>query len=364
MQKQRVGIVIPIYKKQPNASEMLSIRRCAAVLGMYPIVLVVPEHLDVSLYMTLFPKSETVRLAASWFTGLESYNRLLLTVGFYEKFLSRYEKILILQPDVFVCQDQLPYFLSLEYDFIGGPLGVFRHDRYELFGGNGGCSLRCVAACINILQREADAASWKLNEDEFFSYCGEKFPQQFRIAPLELSYQFAFDRFPRLLYQMNRQTLPFAIHGWYTHDFYFCRQILLRDSLVQDLPVVSNENQLSLEALLGFIKQHKRVMFYGAGEWGKGILQYVQLQGTDIAGFIISDEQLNSEGAYRGKKICHFSECMQDMAGIGIVVTLSRLYRDKVKAMLQRQGIQDVFYISEALCNAVGEQLLRERLGL
>lgn len=360
---QPVGIVIPLYKERPDTLEHCSLERCAKVLKHYPTVLLVPEHLDVSFYRGIFTDIDVLRLPDSCFKGLESYNRLLLSPGFYERFSGEYEKICIVQPDVFLCYDALEEFCRLPYDYFGAPLGLFRHDRYELYGGNGGITLRNVGACIRILQsREVAESDWKpLEEDEFFSYCGEAFPEKFRVAPLHIAIKFAFDRFPRLLLHLNGGKLPMAIHSWYTHDAYFCRKLLAAE-LPENLAFgQENADELALEEFHAFMQAYPSVVFYGAGDFGKSFLQYVQMAGFDIDRFLISDGQPREEASYRRKSIVYFSEWQGNKSEIGVVVVMSRLIREQIAERLRQEGFQNVFVISETLCNAVLEQLLTNR---
>ena len=361
--QQRVGVVIPLYKVQPNALEVVSLRRCAEVLGQYPTVLLAPEGLDLARYEEIFPKAVVWRFPTAYFASLESYSRWLLSPAFYENFLGIYEKICIVQPDVFLCYDALEDFCDLPHDYFGAPLGLFRHDRYELYGGNGGICLRDVAACTRLLKNEEVAKNpcKPLEEDEYFSYCGEAFPALFRVAPLSVAVRFAFDRFPRLLMEVNQGQLPMAIHGWWTYDAYFCRRIL-----AGDLPTgldFGRENLClsALAAFRDFMAEHPRIFFYGAGDFGKTFFQYAQAEGFDVEGFLLSDGQPRTETSYHDKPIQYLSAWRGDKEQVGIVTTTGRLTRENIACRLRQEGFRHVFLISEALCNAIFEALLQKR---
>lgn len=361
--QQRVGVVIPLYKEQPDALEVVSLRRCAEVLGRYSTVLLAPEGLDLARYEMIFPEAAILCFSPAHFVSLESYSRLLLSPGFYETFADTYEKICIVQPDVFLCYDALEEFCDLPYDYFGAPLGIFRHDRYELYGGNGGISLRDVAACIRLLKSAEVAKSrWKpLEEDEYFSYCGEAFPALFRVAPLSVAARFAFDRFPRLLMEVNQGRLPMAIHGWWTYDAYFCRRIL-----AEELPpgLDFGREDLCASALASFhafLAAHPRVLLFGAGDFGRTFLQYIQAEGFDAEGFLLSDGQPRPDIAYHGKPLQHLSAWRGDKEQVGVVTTMGRLTREIIAHQLRQEGFVHVFLISEMLCNAVFEALLRKR---
>lgn len=360
--RKTVGLVIPLYKERPDALEHLSLKRCAAVLGRYPTMFLVPEGMDISFYQEIFTGAETVRFSPTWFTGLESYNRLLLSDAFYERFSDRYEKICIVQPDVFVLYDALEEFCRMPYDYFGAPMSIFRCGRYEFYGGNGGMSLRDVDACRRILIKAELAAMERgaLEEDEYFSLCGEVFPEAFRVAPLHVAVRFAFDRFPRLLMQVNGGRPPMALHGWYTYDRHFCRS-LLAEELPKGLDFgIENENVLEKEKFHRFLQVHKQLVFYGAGNFGKSFLQYIQSKGFDIESFIVSDDQRKEE-CYRDKPIEYLSHWRGDREKVGVVIVLGRLIQKKIANNLIRQGFKHIFVISEILCNAVLEEILLKR---
>lgn len=360
---QRVGIVIPLYKAQPDALEEVSLRRCAEVLGRYSTVLLAPKGLALTAYEAIFPKAHIQRFSPAHFVSLESYSRWLLSPAFYENFADTYEKICIVQPDVFFCYDALEDFCRMPYDYFGAPLSLFRNDRYELYGGNGGISLRDVEACLRLLtSEEVKNTSWKpLEEDEYFSYCGEAFPHLFRVAPLSVAVRFAFDRFPRLLMEVNRGRRPMAIHGWWAYDPYFCRRIL-GDDLPADLAFGQEDVcTLALTEFRDFLEAHPRVLFYGAGDFGKTFLQYVQAEGFDAEGFLISDGQPRPEMSYHGKPIWYLSSWQGDKAQVGVVTTMGRLNRENIACRLRSEGFRHVFLISEVLCSAVFEARLRKR---
>ena len=79
------------------------------------------DNLDISMY-PLADTLEVVRFPSSWFASTETYSRLLLTKGFYQRF-QMFEYILICQTDVFVMgtSNDLHYFLEQNYDYWGAP---------------------------------------------------------------------------------------------------------------------------------------------------------------------------------------------------------------------------------------------------
>ncbi|UOR03945.1 hypothetical protein MUN82_13425 [Hymenobacter aerilatus] len=261
-----LAVVIPIYKPYAalSASERKSLRRTYEVLGEYDIVFVTHDELDATTY---YPQREgggsvtTLRFARSYFTGLVSYSKLMLSLEFYQCF-TRYDYLLVCQLDVYVFTDQLAYFTSKGYDYIGAPW-------FENFDaatttsritgvGNGGFSLRKVKSFLNVLYalelfsgrrrtwpvlsaaarhfvdvlrvakherarrtRAYEAAlPWDtpLYEDGYWGIMVPQFFPWFRVASVEDATAFAFEVNPSVLYALNKQQLPMGTHAWEKYD--------------------------------------------------------------------------------------------------------------------------------------------------
>jgi len=141
-----VAITIPVYKTRLTDLEECSFERCVQVLGRYPILFFGPESLDYGIY--LGRAGSVVRFPDRYFRSLESYSELMLSPKFYEV-LSDYEFILIYQLDAFVFRDDLEYWCSRDFDYIGAP---WWDDRMGWIGvGNGGFCLRKPARCLEVL---------------------------------------------------------------------------------------------------------------------------------------------------------------------------------------------------------------------
>jgi hypothetical protein len=229
------AVLIPVYRPRPTASERFSIARTAAVLAGHPLLLVAPESLDVSPYLSIFPELRTVRFPDPYFRGIPGYNRLLLAPFFYEKF-SAYEYVLICQTDVYVFRDDLNDWMQKNYDYIGAPWietppstkrwSPFNFSRLMTGQvGNGGFSLRKVSshlanarrwACwVNLISGEYHT---KLHEDFFWSLLVPRFDQSFRIPPLREALGFAFEYQPAKCFALHGDQLPFAVHAWEKYD--------------------------------------------------------------------------------------------------------------------------------------------------
>ncbi len=356
----QVGIVVPIYKEELNEYEIFSLVRLNEVLGKYPIIFVAPASLKGEAWRKLVPQAKWRTFVGAYFEGFSAYNKLLMSDEFYKVF-SEYEKILICQPDVLVLEDRLQDFLTLPYDYFGAPIAIFRDDLYQLYGGNGGFSLRNVKACCEALQLgKRELESWRNNEDEFFSYIGIKYPDKFRVAPVKIAAKFAFDRYGKFLYQYNDDRLPFAIHAWYSHNLESIAKLIKAKMNGSKMPVPTIWGSNSLGELLDFIKSNQPILFYGAGDWGKCFLQYCKYNNIIIDGFVVSDDQSLPINIYRGVPIWHISEVPKGVTSYGAVLTVGRMLRDKIKMTLHCHGVEAVAEISEAVFDEIGSFILEQ----
>lgn len=249
----KIAIVIPCYQEAILPDEQISLNYLERHLSAYTRISIQPETLSPFL-----PGCETVHFADEYFTGVDSYSRLLLSPIFYETFIS-FEYILIYQLDCLVFSKDLQSWCALGYDYIGAPLFEKNTQPPRLSRvGNGGLSLRRVQACLDVLQSR-DIPSWgtsfaarlpdinqfsfpaswlkkfrtirdarrgvewyarnySLNEDLFWSDRARLFHPDFRIAPLDVALRFAFDAHPQTCFQQNGGQLPFGAHAWAKWD--------------------------------------------------------------------------------------------------------------------------------------------------
>ena len=151
-----VSVVVPVYKQfhKLTESERISWNQSTSVLSGYEFVLVCPYSLDVSGYSKSGHHFTVERFNDSFFTGTNSYNKLLLSLDFFSKFIE-YKYILICQLDVFVFYDRLSEWCDCNYSYVGAPWFegfIPVADIAQLWKvGNGGFSLRKVSDCIKVL---------------------------------------------------------------------------------------------------------------------------------------------------------------------------------------------------------------------
>lgn len=227
----KVAVVIPVYKEELTELEKISLAQCRKVLGKYPLIFVAPEGKNFSYFA---PGNGMVHFPTQFFQSVQTYNRLMMSPGFYATFKD-FEYILIYQLDAFVFRDELEYFCSLGYDYIGAawPL-MYRKILPEkiLPVGNGGFSLRNVQAHYNLLRNQTELIDgWhkrRLPEDVFFSYCGQRGYNDFKVAPINVAYKFSAEFNPSRVVKKNNGKLPFGCHAWYRQYQNFYIETLLQ----------------------------------------------------------------------------------------------------------------------------------------
>ncbi len=254
-----VCVVLPVYKHDLNEFEVVSLKQCFEILSHYPIALICSYNLNVQEYQKIAnsvrKELQVIRKDPDYFSGIEGYNKLLLSEQFYSHF-SSFKYILIYQTDCYVFRDELKIWCNKGYDYIGAPwinidlykwlllkdlypaklriVHSFFKNRFISKVGNGGFSLRNVSKFISILKKHETAAkNWKAYEDSFFSHYIGTFDPFFKIAKVDTALKFSFDIFPELAFKLNNMKLPFGCHAWnrddvppYTGNFKFWKTII------------------------------------------------------------------------------------------------------------------------------------------
>jgi hypothetical protein len=223
-----IAIVLPIYRPRLNDEVLATMDRAIALLQHGDWHLVAPMSLETSFYEKRYGKP-IVRFPNAYFDSQRDYNRLLLSDEFYGTF-AQYEYMLVIQDDVYVLRDDLAYWQACRFDYIGAPWpmglehvlsmshkpGIYGH-TLTAYVGNGGFSLRRIAACRQLLAEFAEEAAWfrknKQAEDTFFALFGQ-LSQQFTLPSLRVAAAFAWElRLPRM-HALCEGQLPMAIHAY------------------------------------------------------------------------------------------------------------------------------------------------------
>ena len=212
-----VLVVIPIYKSTFSASEWLALKQVSKVLHNHPICFVAPKNLqnvlDVNYRIVFFDDS--------FFLSTFTYSKLLLSPEFYLHFCE-YKYMLIYQLDAFAFSDQLLYFCSLDYDYIGAPVPKILWPNIGARIGNGGFSLRKIESCIrvtkeyhSIIKQSKLDTDMQKSEDKFFGYCGKAKSVNFNVPSMEIAQKFALEfDVARCFQSLSANNLPFGCHRW------------------------------------------------------------------------------------------------------------------------------------------------------
>ena len=271
--QETVKVIIPIYKVSLSTDEYISLRQSISVLSKYSIVLVCPKSLNISNYISEYNNFQVERFDDSFFESIDGYNKLMMSRQFYKRFLDN-KYILIYQLDAYVFRDELEYWCSLDYDYIGAPWFEgydFSDEKKNIMGvGNGGFSLRKVQSHYTALKyrwihlifknfyesisQTAKSNQFNLfsktsfflkaflcrfskkkndrlktitiNEDGYWSFIVPKINFNFKIAPIADALKFSFEAKPEVLYKMNHDQLPFGCHAWAKYNRTFWNQFI------------------------------------------------------------------------------------------------------------------------------------------
>jgi hypothetical protein len=229
--KENTVVVVPIYRPSLELLEQFSIDFSMGVLAGRHCVFAAPKGLDVSYYRNRYPASTFETFEPEFFASVEDYSRLLISRGFYQRFHA-YEFLLVLQPDAIVFRDEIAYWTSQPFDYIGAPwpegyeflvnLDRFSGNygrRVKVHVGNGGLSLRRIKKCLSLMDEFPEASHFfsrtGSNEDFFFSMLGA-LSNDF-ILPNEITAsRFSMELSPEYYFKVNGGHYPMGAHAWGT----------------------------------------------------------------------------------------------------------------------------------------------------
>lgn len=242
----KVAVLIPFYKAQLSDYESIALQQCKKVLSNHQIIAIKPHNFTLPAQAKIAHEES---FNENYFTSIHGYNNLMLSSEFYERFLD-YEYILIYQLDCFVFKDELNYWCSQSWDYIGSPWikktynkNVFQlaflilknyfssdielkagsNNQKSLINkvGNGGFSLRRVKLFHQLcLSRKADIDYYLeqkthlYNEDVFWSIEVNRATIKLKIPPLDIALRFSFE-VPAIKSELlTEENMPFGCHDW------------------------------------------------------------------------------------------------------------------------------------------------------
>jgi len=253
-------ITIVTHKPNPSEYELISFQQCFKVLGNYPIKIVVPQNLNLDVYKSYVPNFNIIYVDPKWLSSVLNYNKLKLSQYFYSLF-NEYDYLLTYELDAFVFKDELQYWCTKEYDYIGAPwfegYSGATADAQLLSVGNSGFSLRKIKSMQQLIRKmfykePIDNATYfallrayskrpyhwvrnqlgenytiqkfcNVNEDIIIS---ERAHKGFKLAPIDEALKFSFEANPAYLFKLNNENLPMGCHAWWKYDFDFWKPFM------------------------------------------------------------------------------------------------------------------------------------------
>ena len=277
-----VVILIIAHKQFLTEQEKLSLKQCYRILGKYPIKIICPEGLDISIYKSVNRNADIVFIDPQWQSDYESFNRLKIDDFLLKKFKD-FTFILFYELDAFVFRDELKLWCDKGYDYIGAPWTGFKNYKSKpLLGvGNGGFSLRNVSRSLKVLRtlrlfevlysyrlldnisiiprlpiilkklmnahkfeskfekdyRYFEDIFWckgveeRVNSTDFNSSIVKRMVKflvryDFKIAPAEIASRFSVEVDPQRYYEVNNKELPFGCHAWGKYEPEFWKEFI------------------------------------------------------------------------------------------------------------------------------------------
>ena len=238
----KTAVVVTFVWQEMNSKEQCSFKQGYKILGSHPFVVVHPQSFFVDDLKQEYPTISTLALPDEYFKSVESYNKMMLSSWFYNLFLN-YEYMLIYQLDAYVFSDQLDYWTTLEYDYIGAPWMLNDNLYQRLIGqwvtrllqkrairnnhvhsahlfhkvGNGGFSLRRISKMKEIMEKNKEFISsltgkHERQEDVIISILlAEK--EHLKIPDWHLALYFSFEKAPEQCLEYTHDVFPFGCHN-------------------------------------------------------------------------------------------------------------------------------------------------------
>lgn len=231
-------VLVPIYSTELGQLEHYSLVNSISALAGRDIRFIGPKGLNIDWYTEKYPGIPFIGFESVFFASIQGYNQLLLSTGFYRQF-AEYEFMLVLQTDAIVLRDELDFWCSQPFDYVGAPWP----DGYELFVnagrfegnngkhvkvhvGNGGLSLRRVRKCLSLLDEFSVIVDvfdrTGSSEDLFFSVMGA-LSCDFIIPNEITASRFSLELKPSYYVAVNGGKLPMGGHAWWKYELEFWR---------------------------------------------------------------------------------------------------------------------------------------------
>ena len=357
---EKKAVLIPIYKKELNELERISLEQAKNILCNHKMIFVAPENMRGCL------PGEVEYFDNSFFESIDGYNKLMLSEHFYERFLE-YTYILIYQLDAFVFSDRFEEFCNMSYDYIGAPwnYGLLQYIDAEhavIHVGNGGFSLRNTLKCMQILKKKKSELQYvDYNEDIFFSECNCDY---FRVAPVEIARAFSIESEVKKNFSLNGNQLPFGCHAWQRYDMEFWATYikkfgydigrLLGENEKQD-DMINNEFDrmykisyfwekiFNIDEMKNIIEnscqmESRNIIVWGCGKIGKIMSRVFNEMGYKVVAYIDNSKEKQKKG-YEGYEILS-EEKIVDIYYNQIIFITVKNGREEVIDYLKKLGLK------------------------
>lgn len=221
----RCIVVIPVYKKVDALSkfEEKSIEQVIKILGQtYELSLLCGYSFDVREYSDRFNYDFSYcKCSDDFFKSQKSYSDLCEKYEFYEIF-SGYEYILIYQPDAWIFENRLEYFIDLGYDYIGA-IHMLKANGNGGRIGNGGFSLRKPKKLSEVCKdTDFEQFRFSLYEDCAFSI---RLKSKLNIPDPDIGFEFGWQEHPEAAYKKTSK-LPMGCHNPMRNNWNFWRNYI------------------------------------------------------------------------------------------------------------------------------------------
>lgn len=252
-----VAVVLPLHLDSLDEQGAIALTSLRRWLPDVPRFVVAPDGLRPDFDIADFRR---IDLEPDWFRSRDSYNRLMLSPAFYQRFTD-FEHILVYQLDCALFRGDLLDWCARGHSYLGAPWLDRRRlsgRRYPKAVGNGGLSLRRVGDCLTVLASRDCAplprsrAGWRhfcgpkharnllrfrralaagqpvadcfgRPEDEFWGYYAPLLWPGFRLPDPVEAVDFAIESGGAEMVALNGGRLPFGVHAWALHDAAYWR---------------------------------------------------------------------------------------------------------------------------------------------
>lgn len=250
-------VIIPVYKSL-EWNDRIVVKQAVNMTEGIDKVFIMPESFTFDESFFDFKHIPIQRFDNHFFKNITGYNRLMLSLEFYERF-SSYDYMLIHHTDAFLFKSDLITWCNKNYDYIGAPWlrphkikktliysftlaicpWIYSHRRRRQIRhynnvGNGGLSLRKIKSFIDILKSHKTRKILDIylnkqlykdsiyNEDVFWSLEGHRLNKNFKKPHWREAIYFSIEMYPSFAFNLMDKQLPFGCHAPLVHgaDFW------------------------------------------------------------------------------------------------------------------------------------------------